>query len=531
MNHSKIASISYFLFFTAAFSFMLLALALICGIGNGPLIFPTAMVGAFALIVRINGWRKAVMAGAWGLVIIALSVVISGILCDGSYDGNFYHQETVALLAQGWNPYDMADLQMTETLWVRHYAIGIEMIASTIVTLTGSLEAGKAANLILTVSALGMVYAFLRRISTVKKRTTILASVAIIGSPVVICQMTTYYIDWTKYIFDVILLLSIYGLAKRWNKLDALTAAAVIVLAVATKFNVWFEACLIIALACVWFAATRQWRTAFKLAGLGLASVIVGAALCYHPYYHNYLIGGHIFYPLMGDNPDDIMTENTPTIFCHGRIVDFFRSMLSVSLPSADEREGGFGPLMAPMLIVSGWIVLKLRRSVNPAWIYALTATLLSCFIFEQSWWARYICQLWLVPAIALALALTDNSLRWLRNVLLAMMLVTAAVSIAFTGYLTARITIYRHHLYETARESSPTLCVGVLPQTIMHLRQHGIECKNIPATEIPEAYRSVKFYYHKTSYEPAILLDSVAYNRFMDELHNGSIFKYTEIQ
>lgn len=527
----KIADIAYYLFFSAAFSFVLLAASLICGIGNGPLVFPLAMLAGYAAIAVRNGWCKAIKPAAYGIAVIALCIIVSTLLCDGTFDGNFYHQEAVALLVQGWNPYDITELQTTETLWVRHYAIGIEMIASTIVTITDSLEAGKAANLIIMFSALGMVYAFLRRISITSKRTVILAAVAIIGSPVVICQMITYYIDWTKYIYDIILLLAIYSLSERWNKFDALVAALVIVLAVATKFNVWFEACLIVALASVWLAITRRWRAAFKLAGWGLASVIVGVALCYHPYWHNYLIGGHVFYPLMGDNPDDIMTENTPAIYGHGRVADFFRSLLSVSLPNADERIGGFGPLMAPILIVSLWIVVKLRKSINAAWIYAMGAVLLSCFIFEQSWWARYICQLWLVPTMALAVSLTSSSTRKLRNALLAMMLATTAISILNTGYMATRITIYRHLLYETARESSPIFCVGAEPQTLMHLRQHGIDATNIPANQISESYKPLKFYYHKDCHEPAILLDSVTYDRFMYELHNGQIYKYTEIQ
>lgn len=525
---TSIEAVSYFLFFSSFFSFLFLAFALITKIGNVSYVFPIALICSALLIKWVFSLRDAICAVGCGAVIITISILLSMLLSDYSYDGNYYHQEATALLAQGWNPYHLSELLKCDNTWIRHYGIGLEMMYSTIVSLTGSVEAGKSFNLILAISALGLVFTFLYKLNkNIKKRLTFIASVAIIGCPVVICQIFTYYIDWAKYIYDIFILISIYGICINRSKVNILSYIAVIILAVATKFNIWFEICLIIALATIWLICKHRKQVALKLSGYGIMGVLLGLMICYHPYYHNYLLGGHIFYPLMGENAMDIMTGNTPDVFGHGRALDFILSLSSLSYPSVDMRVGGFGPLMLIIIIISFLIIFKLRKSIKRVWIYISICTFLSCFIFEQSWWARYICQLWLLPSIALTVAIPKASVRKLRNILISLMCVTIVMSVAYVGYTSIRMSCYRHLLYKYAQEDSSIMIVGATPQSILHLKNQGITPVVISHSDIPESYEMVKFYYNTTTQEPIILIKKTKYIELIKRLQDFPLLKF----
>jgi len=384
--------------------------------------FPASVSASFLVILRkdlfsCRGVRPALIAAG----IMVVSLLAATFTEDFSWDGNYYHQEMVITLTEGWNPvYEMDRTGLI--IWTMHYAKGVELIASTIVSATGFVESGKAVNLIM-IAAMGALSAYaIRRLLPDRSRTVIVAmTLFVVANPVVILQSMTYYIDYTKYCYFVFTLIYVLLLSRDSNRrggLSALMLGGVVILAVATKFNIFFEEGLLIALIVAWLACRRDSRrAASKIAAISVLAAIIGVILCVHPYVTNVMTGGNPFYPLMGNGAIDIMNINTPEIYAgHGRVVNFFIGLLGVSgVLGVDTRVGAFTPLMFFMLVASLAGLVCVRRKIGGVWLYAAVMLTLSCFMFEQSWWGRYICQIWLVPVIgAVGLASTDIRL-WRR--------------------------------------------------------------------------------------------------------------------
>lgn len=489
--------------------------------------FPAASLLAIVILLLLPQEgvtiKQRLTASLIGISIIILSLLLASNLSDYSFDGNFYHQQAVADITQGWNPYDFNQLGSQTSIWIRHYGICLEIVAATIVKFTGLLESGNACNLIMVSAAMMMLYPFIREYvgrERISKWSAALVTIAIIGSPVVVCQMLTFYIDWSKYIYDIILLLAIRGVVSRKSVIDMLIMAGVIILAVATKFNIFFEACLILLLSVIWLIVERNWQATKRITIIGGISLIIALLLSYHPYLHNYIIGGSPFYPLMGASKVDIMTHNTPAIYGHGRIADFFISLFSIQLPKVDQRIGGFGPFMALILIISAWIMYKGRRGAS-IWLYISIMTFLSCFIFAQSWWARYICQLWIVPAVALIVAHKYQCAKIARKLLLVMMLLTTTLSLGYVAFTAVRQTLYRTELYSILQQQGDVILVNTRPQFEMHLQQHGIRPTIYEDGEKMPTGVPVMLYGFNLVMDcpPVVMLDSLHYSMLQKSL------------
>ena len=84
-------------------------------------------------------------------LIILICILLGINLWDASYDGSWYHADLIHKLSyDSYNPYyDTWILKENEltayhsSLWISCYAKGYEIIAATIVSLTGNLESGK----------------------------------------------------------------------------------------------------------------------------------------------------------------------------------------------------------------------------------------------------------------------------------------------------------------------------------------------------------------------------------------------------
>lgn len=348
-------------------TFIFSALGLMCGVAVNAFAFPAAIVAAGGLCLtpicgKLN-FRDWSIAVATGLCAIVLFAGCAMLIDDFSFDGNFYHQEAMALLMQGWNPYDLTQLTDDHSLWANHYAIGME-ITETAISLTfgRDIEAGKALNLIITLAAFAMVYGEVAK--NQKRLMSCLIAVAVTGCPVLASQIFTY-LDWALYAFLLILLIAIWQMGRGHYRAYALIAVLIVLYSVATKFNVFFYSCLMLAVAFVWHLVCRNPRAAWRLFYIGCFGVVAGLLLSYHPYLHNCIIGGHPFYPLMGEGAEDIMTGHTPDIYTGNRVVDFFISVCAITRPAVDVRSGGFGPVMILMLIISAWMLMPTLYKVG----------------------------------------------------------------------------------------------------------------------------------------------------------------------
>jgi hypothetical protein len=168
-----------------------------------------------------------------------------------------------------------------------------------------------------------------------------------------------------------------------------------------------------------------------------LISGLLGAFFIgFHPYVTNLISTNQVFYGLK-ETRNEIYSITPSHFRDKNRFEKLFFSLATRSDDQATEKESlmktlkipfsinkqellnanapelklaGFGPFFSGALLLSLIILFQIARGSSKEVIFknglaALVIILLSVFIIPDSWWARYVPQLWLVPVVALVLA------------------------------------------------------------------------------------------------------------------------------
>lgn len=514
---SRAYQIGLNLLITVIFTYLIAAVTLLSGYMLSTWIFPISFILAS---IATCAWNRDITlnirSGFASLTIIILSVVAATYIEDNSYDGNCYHQEIIARLMYGWNPYHEFNKATTDgfsisgiSIWAMHYAKAIEISCASIGMLTGSVESGKAINIIIILASFFLIYGFAGSLLNKRNRLTIL-TIAIFsaGNPVGLTQLTTFYVDFTKYYLIVFIILQTYNIIT-CNKLrDYMLLCGITVFAIGIKFNIFFETGIALFAAIAWCAYHRLWSQAVKISLTGLFAFIIGTSIInYHPYITNYLSAGHPLFPLMGEDAHSgIITqaqeiETSEFYHGHGRVVNFIISIFSLQLPTYSGRVGGFGPLM-PVMMVLSMICLIIHYRKLRVYRYIAIVTLLSCFLFDTSWWARFIPQLWLVPVI-IAFGVTANIHTNISTVfsrtIIGCGLLSALLALGQGIRFSRGATMVRHKLYETIK-TEPNLPVRVKYPSLQmanHFELEKIVWEEMPSDEPLDSANAVMWHHN----------------------------------
>ncbi|AIG27752.1 hypothetical protein EGH10_19355 [Brevibacillus laterosporus] len=379
-------------------------------------------------------------------LVFGVSWYVSTATYDLSWDGQTYHQEAIILLKNGWNPvHDQPLLTITDTqkfdnpseeslrtpfyLWINHYTKGPWILDAVMYKLTDNIEGSKMFNFILLFASFFLCLAAILNAYPEKKRRAVFFSLLLACNPVVIAQLVTFYIDGQLASLVLIICSLGYLLFKRFNAWIVVGLCSAIILLTAIKFTALVYAVLLCGGLLVLFFLYdkhRHWKKLLlSLVACGLVAVtIVG----YNPYVTNFLAKGHPFYPLAGEHAVDIMTANSPADF-KGKnpfekfFVSLFAKSENITRPNestmkwpftiafeefqafvgADARVAGFGPLFGGAVLVTCVVSLALflrnRQLAKPVFLLS-GIILLTVFINPESWWARYVPQLWFVPIL-----------------------------------------------------------------------------------------------------------------------------------
>lgn len=381
-----------------------------------------------------------------GVLLMIISLLVPLMLAlltfDTATDSLGYHEITIDHLLSGWN-YIQAPMK-PESEWVRHYARAQELMSAALISLIELTEAGKAVNAMYMFGALCLSYSFIRSLwPGLRHIEALISSCVLIFNPVCISQVLTFYNDLFLYPGLVVTALALgseyrgVGSGKNYGYIAAFMFTAILI---NTKFTHFFYVGLIwigfIALCIV----RHHGRMALNLTGFAIGTLLVGVLILgWNPYITNIQLTGDPFYPLLSGNVD-IMTGNTPAIyFGHGRAYNFllsqfstegeawglFRHPTSVSVIASttlDARTMGFGALYSVIFIMSVIMMIVSRQGLKGWLLYFLP--LLMCFIFEQTWWARYVPMAWAPIGISVIGSYLRNRGRLLRGAMVVIVVV-----------------------------------------------------------------------------------------------------------
>ena len=434
----KLEHLGYAIILIPLLSYLLAVLCFAACWHITPLVFLCALTfGLYYLYSNSVGFKTLLLY----LFVVALCISLGTYIWDVSFDGPWYHADLIHKLSyECYNPYytwALSEEDLTahsSSNWIPYYAKGYEIVAATIVSVTGNLESGKSENLLFFIGASMILYSLLTELLSNKVHQGLVLVVAM-GNPVVLGQLFTHYIDWTCYILLLITLVSIYRMVICKDYHYQWLVFLVAILAINIKINIafWIFIFSFILLTILFVSTKRQLRkkTVVLLCVGGGLGILAG----FNPYFTNQCQKGHPLYPLAGDNPVDIMTMSTPALLLDKNRVEAvsmsllmnpqndlnlkcvtLKGILGLDKNSFDEcsnsdtRLGGFGIFFFEALVCLLFLSLIVDYSYKKYYLLTCLLAYLSLLLLPSGWWARYVCYFYLVaPLLLLALVRTPR--------------------------------------------------------------------------------------------------------------------------
>jgi hypothetical protein len=379
------------------------------------------------------GRRAARFVGVVAGVLLALGApVLVARWFDGSFDGLGYHQHAILQLAHDWNPLRDEAPRAPGEMWLIHYPKASWIVGAVLMKCFGSVEAAKSVNVLAALAAASLAISLLagRPWGTRGAVIAWLAGIGVAANPVVAAQLFSSYTDGLLASLLLLSVLASIRAALEPGPGSILLLGMSIVLCANTKFTalVYLGIGLLVLIG-VWLVLRRpaplRGVIACWLIALAVGVCVLGA----DPYLRNAFRHGHPFYPLLGENPADIMRPSRPKSFLEMNRLErlvysvfaapsnatgarpVLRAPLIVTredifqLAHYDLRIGGFGPLFGASLILSVALLFFMTGHAMPpsAVLWGiLVFVVASTVINPEGWWARYVPQLWWLPWIAI---------------------------------------------------------------------------------------------------------------------------------
>lgn len=497
---------------TFAFAvFVLDSLTLICGgtVGAWQGWLGFALGSLYALILYPPKSQHFFWSVSIALGLVALSLLISGLIQDTSWDGQTYHQEALLQFAQGWNPlYQSLTTANGHSIWLNHYPRASWLLSSTLFQMTDRLETAKAFNSILLFSSFLLTFGVIRSITALKR----LQSGAIAGlfalNPIVMTQLFNFTIDG-----QIASLLLILGVALYWISIQDNIWTAPILLALFSttllinlKFTGLIYAVIFLGGTIAWLIYRRH-RSLYRLAVISAVCVVVSVAgLGFNPYISNVLTRGNPFYPLAGDGKVDIISPHIPVSFAGKTSVEkfllstfaatddalkatvhlkppFYINRNEIGATGRGARLGGFGPLFSGA-VCFGLVVLVCSSIVQfPLGYFAAFVILASTLINPEAWWARYAPQAWMLMPLAVLPGLTRlkpmprrKLLRFCSAALILVLTLNCAMAALPYTYQSVRSTLQIHQQLRQLAGGTIAIWYNTFGGNRMRLAEAGIE-------------------------------------------------------
>lgn len=381
----------------------------------------------FALLYKNNA-RFLSISIFIALFIISLGFAI--FLLDSSWDGRAYHQIGIYYLANSWNPVyqkmaDVASLTsfLSHQIWVEHYLKLSEISASVIYKAMESLslsgiESGKMINYLLAFASFFYAIHVGLKLRYINLFSIVILSILAAFSPIVLVQISTYYVDGLLSSALLIVFLSILDLEIKESKIKYLIFILSMLLASSIKLT-GLGYCGFIGIVYLTYKILTSLKSAKYLALSGAIIAILVILNNFNPLFTNILDGKHPGYPLLGKGKIDIITGQQPKDFnglssseklflslfsktSGGEVklkVPFFKA--SGEGIGTDTRVAGFGFYFSGVIVLCAILMLLYHKQMlKKPYILMFLLILGSVVINKEAWWARYVPQMYLLPFI-----------------------------------------------------------------------------------------------------------------------------------
>ncbi|MDR0941752.1 MAG: hypothetical protein LBM68_05950 [Bacteroidales bacterium] len=402
------------------FALCIATIFFICGSSINPVIFPLSVLLSLLLMFFLNGnnLKQFIGASLMVLAIVSTALVIASLTYDFAYDGQWYHQDIIFRLTNGWNPiytWHSHEPIVHSDIWVNHYAKGLETIAATMYSLTGNIESGKAVNFIIVTASGFLCFSFLRKIFTfLSQWKSIFFACMFVLCPVVISQLFTLNIDWASYLLIFLTIFALISYEKQPTVFLQIFIAVLIMLMISVKFNLFFWGGFVFICFFVYWFFTKKANIIYSLLKPCVIAVCVSVfAVSFNPYITNSIDHKQPLYPLMGKDKYDIIPIITPSFFQNkSAVYSVFTSVFAqpkVQVTTTDNFPFLDITIRAPRIYGWGfyfsWIVLLsllLYISIivyKRDWFrnkdrlpYSIFLTILfgGMFVLPAGWFARY---------------------------------------------------------------------------------------------------------------------------------------------
>jgi len=385
------------------------------------------------LFLALKYFNKKVLV--YVFIIVSGTFMISALssfFLDVSYDGQYYHQETVIQLAKGWNPFfeELAPANPAENRifrWVKHYVRAAEIAESCLYKATHRIESAKTINILLIFASVYLAACCLCTLKKMTPKRAVLLAFAAAFNPVVVCTSLSFYVDGQLGSVALCLacLFCLFYLRPTGYLSIVIISASIYFMNIKFTAVVYF---IVLAMGFLIISILNKKTAIFKKSLLVFTvSFLLGVFVFgYNPYVTNTRDHGHPFFPAMGPGTVDISRNNRfqgadsmtrverfwISMFARSTITPrrdikmkipltlFKDEILAFGYPEV--KTGGFGQFFSGILLLSSALLVLsfVRFKENRIFYVTILFFLLSVFINPECWLARYVPQFWLIPLL-----------------------------------------------------------------------------------------------------------------------------------
>lgn len=382
---------------------------------------------------KAEGAGTAINITVFPILIICASLLIGNHFYDFSYDGQAYHGDGINGIRNGWNPfYNRIPESIFSAFVVNPYAKASWVVGGFIYKMTGHFQAAKAGNLILMIANLLIALPFLKQWVNNKLIAWVLA-LLLAFNPVSLNMYLSNMLDsQIANCIIILFILCVQYLTDQRNNLVLLLLCATVIYLINLKYTSGVYSYIFYAGLCVYLLVVKKLREHKKLLISLAVALFLGVVYWGYPtYVRNTIEYGHPFHPLAGPHPvagifaKDYMSGNqvvnfTKAIFAKTTYDKATKEHIQYKIPFTMSRYelerygfsgvmiGGFGVWFSGIVLLTiallCYTLYRYRNAISKESrinLAALSFTiLLSVWINQHGYIARYVPQLWMLPVI-----------------------------------------------------------------------------------------------------------------------------------